>query len=77
MWVNFLIFQYFERKLLMSKSIQLISIFLTLCVTCVSVPVVAQEAANPFLGRWALTIPGGGAGWHGVAAHADPGHPEL
>ncbi len=23
-------------------------------------------AANPFLGRWALTIPGGGAGWLGV-----------
>lgn len=23
----------------------------------------AQEAAKPFLGRWALTIPGGGAGW--------------
>lgn len=25
----------------------------------------AQDA-NPFLGRWALTIPGGGAGWLGV-----------
>ena len=24
-------------------------------------------ADNPFLGRWALTIPGGGAGWLGVA----------
>src|SRR5437868_181499 len=24
-------------------------------------------AENPFLGRWALTIPGGGAGWLGVA----------
>ena len=23
-------------------------------------------AENPFLGRWALTIPGGGAGWLGV-----------
>src|SRR5512145_2992638 len=23
-------------------------------------------ADNPFLGRWALTIPGGGAGWLGV-----------
>lgn len=29
-------------------------------------PVSAQEDANPFLGRWALTIPGGGAGWLGV-----------
>ncbi len=24
-------------------------------------------ADNPFLGRWALTIPGGGAGWLGIA----------
>src|SRR3954471_11205055 len=23
-------------------------------------------AENPFIGRWALTIPGGGAGWLGV-----------
>jgi hypothetical protein len=23
-------------------------------------------AENPFLGRWALTIPGGGAGWLGI-----------
>lgn len=27
-----------------------------------------RGAENPFLGRWALTIPGGGAGWLGVAA---------
>src|SRR5438093_13698498 len=26
----------------------------------------ALAAENPFLGRWALTIPGGGAGWLGV-----------
>ena len=26
----------------------------------------AGAAENPFLGRWALTIPGGGAGWLGV-----------
>lgn len=26
----------------------------------------ARAADNPFLGRWALTIPGGGAGWLGV-----------
>jgi hypothetical protein len=26
----------------------------------------ADEKANPFLGNWALTIPGGGAGWLGV-----------
>jgi len=26
----------------------------------------AAETANPFLGNWALTIPGGGAGWLGI-----------
>ena len=26
----------------------------------------AGDAAKPFVGRWALTIPGGGAGWLGV-----------
>ena len=26
----------------------------------------AASAANPFVGRWALTIPGGGAGWLGI-----------
>src|SRR5436190_19490376 len=26
----------------------------------------AVAAENPFLGRWALTIPGGGAGWLGI-----------
>lgn len=26
----------------------------------------ASAADNPFIGRWALTIPGGGAGWLGV-----------
>jgi hypothetical protein len=28
--------------------------------------VFATESANPYIGRWALTIPGGGAGWLGV-----------
>jgi hypothetical protein len=28
--------------------------------------VTVAEAASPFAGRWALTIPGGGAGWLGV-----------
>ena len=32
--------------------------------SCTSV--LAAEAGNPFVGRWALTIPGGGAGWLGV-----------
>ncbi len=29
-------------------------------------PVAAARAANPFLGYWELTLPGGGAGWLGV-----------
>ena len=30
------------------------------------VPVLTKAADNPFVGRWALTIPGGGAGWLGI-----------
>ncbi|MDT8300244.1 MAG: DUF1080 domain-containing protein [Sedimentisphaerales bacterium] len=48
----------------MNKSILCTSLFLALCFTCVTV--CAAQAANPFVGRWALTIPGGGAGWLGV-----------
>jgi hypothetical protein len=29
-------------------------------------PIFAADTANPFIGNWALTIPGGGAGWLGV-----------
>lgn len=29
--------------------------------------VASAQPANPFVGRWALTIPGGGAGWLGVS----------
>ena len=29
------------------------------------------DAAKPFVGRWALTLPGGGAGWLGVEPQAD------
>lgn len=32
-------------------------------LTCASA---AMAASNPFIGHWALTIPGGGAGWLGV-----------
>ncbi|MFZ4596506.1 MAG: 3-keto-disaccharide hydrolase, partial [Verrucomicrobiaceae bacterium] len=32
----------------------------------VALSTTALRAENPFLGRWALTIPGGGAGWLGV-----------
>lgn len=37
---------------------------LALCIGCTTV--LAAGADNPFVGRWALTIPGGGAGWLGV-----------
>lgn len=33
------------------------------------IPLLAAED-NPFIGRWALTIPGGGAGWLGVTREA-------
>jgi len=29
-------------------------------------PAFAAEDSNPFIGRWALTLPGGGAGWLGI-----------
>lgn len=56
----------------MNKSICYILVFLALWLTCVSVPArlsspkSAAETANPYIGHWALTIPGGGAGWLGV-----------
>lgn len=31
----------------------------------------AEDMPNPFLGRWALTIPGGGAGWLGIEDRGD------
>jgi hypothetical protein len=30
-----------------------------------------MAATNPFIGNWALTIPGGGAGWLGVVESGD------
>jgi hypothetical protein len=48
----------------MNKNIRYVLVSLALWITCVSVP--ATETANPYVGRWALTIPGGGAGWLGV-----------
>lgn len=37
-----------------------------LALKMVWVTVLAAETNNPFIGRWALTIPGGRAGWLGV-----------
>lgn len=37
-------------------------------VIVVGLGTLVSADANPYLGRWALTIPGGGAGWLGVEA---------
>ena len=39
---------------------------LVVSLVVVSATFTAAAAANPFLGQWELTIPGGGAGWLGV-----------
>jgi len=41
---------------------------IALWIICTAV--VAAGADNPYIGRWALTIPGGGAGWLGVTQEA-------
>jgi len=41
---------------------------ITLTLTALGTPAFAADAKNPFIGRWALTVPGGGAGWLGIAA---------
>jgi len=48
----------------MNKKIRCALVVLALLSICVSVR--AGESDNPYIGRWALTIPGGGAGWLGV-----------
>lgn len=47
----------------MSTNIRYLSIFLCLWTAGA---LFAAENTNPYVGRWALTIPGGGAGWLGV-----------
>ncbi len=41
------------------------------CLLVMSAQAMAAEDISPFLGRWALTIPGGGAGWLGVEDKGD------
>ena len=48
----------------MKESIHHTVIFFVLGITCISA--LGAETSNAFLGRWALTIPGGGAGWLGI-----------
>jgi hypothetical protein len=44
----------------MTRYALLLAVALSVCTTAVA------SQTNPFIGRWALTIPGGGAGWLGV-----------
>jgi regulator of RNase E activity RraA len=48
----------------MKRNICYLSVCLALWIPCVSIN--AAENVDPYIGRWALTIPGGGAGWLGV-----------
>jgi hypothetical protein len=48
----------------MNRNIHLVSAFLILSLACSLA--YAAGAPNPYIGRWALTIPGGGPGWLGV-----------
>jgi hypothetical protein len=47
----------------MKTNVQCFSVFLSLCIAG-ALP--AAENTNPCVGRWALTLPGGAAGWLGV-----------
>ncbi|MHC4166876.1 MAG: 3-keto-disaccharide hydrolase [Planctomycetota bacterium] len=49
----------------MNSKMHLVSALLVLSLACASVS--AAEAADPYISRWALTIPGGGPGWLGIA----------
>ena len=41
--------------------------FLLCALLCLALPHLASaQSSGPFIGRWALTIPGGGAGWLGI-----------
>jgi hypothetical protein len=48
----------------MTTKARYLLVCLILCLS--SAAVLAASAADPYIGRWALTIPGGGAGWLGV-----------
>ncbi len=48
----------------MSRGTRHTLVLVVLLVLCTST--LGAQSGSPFLGRWALTIPGGGAGWLGV-----------
>jgi len=47
----------------MNRGTRYAAVLLGLSITCIAF---GGDTANPYVGRWALTIPGGGAGWLGV-----------
>ena len=47
----------------MNKGMRYALVLLGLSITCTAF---GGDTANPYIGRWALTIPGGAAGWLGV-----------
>jgi len=45
---------------------------LTVSLLCVTAPMISvADEATPFIARWALVLPGGGAGWLGVERQQD------
>lgn len=48
----------------MNNKVRYLIVLLVLIISCTST--LAIESENPYIGRWALTIPDGGAGWLGV-----------
>ena len=53
-------------RLLSRTILGTIGLALALTVVCFPRESVAADGAAPFVGNWALTIPGGGAGWLGI-----------
>jgi hypothetical protein len=48
------------------RSFRFAPALLAACLVFGSLRAHAAKASDPFVGRWALTIPGGGAGWLGI-----------
>ena len=48
------------------RRVRLASVLCAAVAVSVSISASAQKASDQFIGRWAFTIPGGGAGWLGV-----------
>jgi hypothetical protein len=57
-----------KRRMIQSKSSWRVPSFGLLAAATLTLAnsTFAAQSDNPFLGRWALTIPGGGAGWLGI-----------